>query len=47
MVIVNHPQQKNQYEVGAFVLAGTIFSAKSLWYLWVGKLHHFWVVDNW
>ena len=27
---------------GGFVPTRTIFSAQSLWCLWVGKMHHFW-----
>ena len=33
---------KNRKEGGGFVMAGTIFSAQSLWYLRVDKWHHFW-----
>ena len=33
---------KKQEGGGGFVPACTIFSAQSLWCLWVGKWHHFW-----
>ena len=40
-LLVNQPQQKNRMEGGGFVMANSIFSAQSLWCLWMGKLHHF------